>query len=685
MLGETIRVGLACALAFCCSSLAAQEGKDIWEEYGKRVTKSASVSAIGPDLFGDRVSMSNGALSFSVTDVSLPGNNALPVAFTRTFQVRNSADPYIHNDFPLEDWEIDLPNISGTFAGEWISGASATPYQRCSVTGPGAAAPPYITFDNTLFEPKDYWQGHTLSLPTGGGELLLLLSGQPRPTAGGPYFWITADQTRLSCLTAIKNWSGGGEGFLATAPDGTRYWFDWMGATMEDALRSKQGKLLARARVALYPSRVEDRFGNYVEYTYSNARNAPVRLIRIRANDGRQLDIAHNTHGAVSSVTTGTRTWQYQYALANTVDHTLTTVIQPDSSRWGISFAGLLDAAVRYERDPVADGSWRSCTRQPFLEDPQIAPQIFHGSISHPSGATGEFTVGITEQGRTNVPALCDNVTSPNNVKTDDVAIFPIYHHALSLTRKRISGPGMDPMEWNYAYSAMHSFYYPGNATAEFPVCTGDIDCSIPVCTSDDCAGASTTKVVDAKGDWIRHTYGTSYRYNEGKLLSVEVGTGEATVLRKTASTYDLSQVDKAYPARWGVSPRMNWEGFPSDFHRPQLTQTVHQDAATFSSTTSSFDQFARQLGATDSSSKGFSRSRTTAYHDNQAAWVLGQVQKASVNGIVSDETVYHATTALPVEARSFGKFQNSLGYHADGTLSRVTDGRNLSTMLSGW
>ncbi|MDQ3276061.1 MAG: RHS repeat protein, partial [Actinomycetota bacterium] len=682
MMGKTIRVGLACALAFCCSSAAAQDGKQIWEEHGKRVASSASVSAIGPDLFGDRVSMSNGALSFSVTDVSLAGNSALPVAFTRTFTVRNDAGPTLHNDFPLEDWEIDLPNISGTFASEWISGASATPYQRCSVTDTGAARPPQIWFDNKVFEPKDYWQGHTLSLPTGGGELLLLPAGQPRPSTGGPYYWITADQTRLSCLPGIKNWTDGGEGFLAIAPDGTRYWFDWMGSTIEASLEGSMGNRLGRSLRSLSPTRVEDRFGNYVNYTYVNARGSPIRLTQIKSSDGRQIDIAYSTsHGAVSAVTAGTRTWQYQYTPVGSVDHTLSVVIQPDGSRWGLSFAGLMAANVEYQTSSADGSAYRSCTTQPIVNE----PKVFQGSATHPSGATGEFTVRVQAHGRTNVPALCENFTSPGNDETDDLPIFPICHHGLSLAQKRISGPGMDSLEWNYSYDSPRNFYHPAGTSPEFPVCPTGSDCSIPRCTSDDCAGSSTTTVTDSKGDWIRHTYGNSYRYNEGKLLGVEAGAAGGTVLRKTVNTYDLSQLDRAYPGRWGLSPRMNLEGFASDFHRPQLTQTIHQDGATFSSTTSSFDQFARPLGATDSSSKGFSRSRTTAYHDNQAAWVLGQVQKASVNGIVTDETVYHSTTALPVEARSFGKFQNSLGYHADGTLSRVTDGRNLSTMLSGW
>ncbi|MBA3486025.1 MAG: hypothetical protein H0T88_02340, partial [Lysobacter sp.] len=66
-MGKTIRWGLACALAVCCNCAAAQEGKHVWEEYGKRVKSSASIGALGPDLFGDQVSMSDGSLSFSVT------------------------------------------------------------------------------------------------------------------------------------------------------------------------------------------------------------------------------------------------------------------------------------------------------------------------------------------------------------------------------------------------------------------------------------------------------------------------------------------------------------------------------------------------------------------------------------------------------------------------------------------
>src|SRR5690606_29466668 len=157
---------LVATLLFAASGLvSAQEANQAWEEYGKRVTASTKVSALGPDLFGDQVSLSNGALSFSVTDVSVPGNNSLPVEFKRTFSVRGRKGSYVYADFPLADWEIDLPSISGVFAPDWISGASGTPGKRCSVTTIAAARPPRVIVGNEVFESKDYWQGHNLSLP----------------------------------------------------------------------------------------------------------------------------------------------------------------------------------------------------------------------------------------------------------------------------------------------------------------------------------------------------------------------------------------------------------------------------------------------------------------------------------------------------------------------------------------
>src|SRR5687768_3165771 len=65
-----------------------------WDEYDKQVQASGVVGALGPDLFGDLIEFYKNTLSFSVTDISLPGNFALPVALTRKMTV---SDRYAYN------------------------------------------------------------------------------------------------------------------------------------------------------------------------------------------------------------------------------------------------------------------------------------------------------------------------------------------------------------------------------------------------------------------------------------------------------------------------------------------------------------------------------------------------------------------------------------------------------------
>lgn len=66
-------------------------GQYNWEEFSKRIKTSQAVGPLGPDLMGEKVSLSNGALSFSATDVSLPGSDKLPVAFVRAYSIGSLA------------------------------------------------------------------------------------------------------------------------------------------------------------------------------------------------------------------------------------------------------------------------------------------------------------------------------------------------------------------------------------------------------------------------------------------------------------------------------------------------------------------------------------------------------------------------------------------------------------------
>lgn len=578
-------------------ALAQTAGKFAWQTVEDRLKASQNVAALGPNFAGDAVSLSNGALSFSATDLSLPGNSGLEVAFSRSYAVRNRKDTA--TDEMLADWVVELPNISGVFTTDWVV-PGTSPGNRCSDT----SLPP-LPGNGYIY--SDYWQGLSISLPGGGGgDLLATRNGITQPTAGGPYPWVTESGTvLLSCLASIKN--GTGQGFLAVLPDGTKVWYDWMAQYFETSMKGNQVNVSGgtpmywiqqRRRNALYATRVEDRFGNYVTYTYSNAWNAPGKLTGIQGSDGRQITVNYSG-STISSITDGTRTWTYGYTTAPSGRQSLNSVALPDGSAWSIQFMPFTDAEIKYNEAAFGE-PLRSCT---FVETPVNYAQTFVGSITHPAGATGTFSVNIQEHGRSHVPVACGRVTTTpvgappgsGNNTNDDLNLFAISANSLTLVQKQVTGPGLDTATWNYAYTPNITFYrYPGT-TFMYPVCDwANYDCSQPPCTSDSCATPSITVVTGPGGEWNRYYYGNTYLYNEGKLLREESGTSAENVLRRVAYTYDLSRTDQAYPAWHGASRKFDGDGFQGMFHRPLVKKTIDQQTTRFTYQVNTFDVFAR-------------------------------------------------------------------------------------------
>lgn len=637
-----------------------------WEQYGKHIQTRSVIGKLGPDLFGDEVNLYNGGLSFSITDISVPGNSSLPVELKRTFTVSDKPGNYVH-DLPMADWDLDLPRVSGIFGTTWHA-------NRCSSAHP----PPAVTVPGgTTYEAMDYWQGTHAHMP-GGGELLAANGGTSQPANGQNYRWLTPAFTYFSCLPSIRN--GGGEGFLAITADGTRYWFDWMAQHYETPLSSPatavpNPHVMNRRRHVLYATRVEDRFGNWVTYSFSNAATVPVRLVAIDASDGRRISLAYNTQGQVASATASGRTWSYGYAYPSSFKPTLTTVTLPDVSRWLIDFASLSDGEIQYAVDPP-----RACgaTRN-VLDGGGI------GVVTHPSGARGEFEVRPRRHGRSNVPKHCINWEfTPLNDPTNDVAYFVRDYWTLSLVRKSIFGPALNKLEWNYSLGSLGTF-----AAGTGPICNTP-NCADPVCLSDTCAGRVTTTVTGPGGKWLRYRFGNSYRYDEGKLLSVEIGTGPGSILQTETTVYELGQSGQPFPTPIGSSLRARGDGFSAEHLRPRKRHTIHRDGTNFLWEATAFDQFARPTHVTRSSSLGYSRSEQTGYHDHLGAWVLGQVAWVyhPNSNSYPEQTVYDPSTALPTHRYSFGRLTERIVYHDSGAQSglpwQIYDGSNVKRTTLG-
>ena len=90
----------------------------------------------------------------------------------------------------------------------------------------------------------------------------------------------------FACTSSTKN-GYPGEGFVAISPKGEKYYFDWVVSRPYSALSKRYANYahstarMGRLAVYFLVSRIEDRFGNWVSYTYSGDK-----LSQITSNDG---------------------------------------------------------------------------------------------------------------------------------------------------------------------------------------------------------------------------------------------------------------------------------------------------------------------------------------------------------------------------------------------------------------
>lgn len=168
------------ALGTCTAAHAQQyDGVDPYEEYGKRISAAQEVAPIADSIFGDQVSLYSGATHFEATDLSIPGNNALPVAVGRELQIEDRRMVPVGegalNGFG--DWSLDVPYVWGTFTQQngWTLGPNAAT-NRCSDTvdvpdtylpPPGAIGPPVPA------QVSQVWNGNALHIPGQGDQILL--------------------------------------------------------------------------------------------------------------------------------------------------------------------------------------------------------------------------------------------------------------------------------------------------------------------------------------------------------------------------------------------------------------------------------------------------------------------------------------------------------------------------------
>ncbi|MDP3670776.1 MAG: RHS repeat-associated core domain-containing protein [Telluria sp.] len=692
------------ASACLASAAGAQSGPTLVGEQGKLIRAPQAFTTLGPALFGDKINVYNGSLEFAQEDVSIPGNNKLRVAVGRRTIIGGSGN---EGDGLFKNWDLDIPRVYGLFSKQYgwtaVNAAGQPTTERCTTfNGPPTV---YKPNSDAKYRPWEYWHGTMLYVPGEGEQEVLRRNTAANtniPTDGVATPLVTKNLWAIRCLPTLASTTSttpaneAGQGFLAIGPDGTQYRFDWLvsrpmsvlskavafsGSTGTDAnltsgqvsgsesVPSPQGEgrtmfSIARTEVSIFPTLVTDRYGNTVRYAYDSADKWKLMSITsadVDGNSERSLTFTYVPGTRqVQSVSDGTRTWNYTYGTGANGNAILTAVTLPDSSRWelaGLDGVNGQPGLVRLFIDYMPDGtSGEGCDEQPT----GLTSPVAVGELTHPSGATGTFTMTPTQHARNGVPRLCytDDATFPGRAK------FPQYYDVYSITDKTITGPGISPSSWKTLYDTFNP---------------GWDDCS--TCGS----VPNRVSVTDPAGVVTLYSFGSTFGVDEGMIKQLDIGWNGSSAARTTTTRYNYS-----FTSPIGFSDQDRGDLKTTSRHIPADQRIILQDGVSFNwqvPAAGDFDKYARPLKAIRSSSLGMTRTDVIAYYDNTAKWLLGQIRSVTDAGTgkVTVLNGYFGATGNLETISRFGKLEQTITYHRDGTIASRKDGKNQTTLFDSY
>ncbi|MCD9033496.1 hypothetical protein LDO32_17425 [Luteimonas sp. Y-2-2-4F] len=498
-----------------------------------------------------------------MSDIAIAGNNNLPVTLGRRLVIQSRAQLRVsfENHFlgGFGDWDISIPYEETLVAAQqgWAVGppSDAARFNRCS-----RVSPPFVHENSLLFHWHDFWDGYTLSLPgVGGGQLMARIAGaHGEPSDGRSYPWVANGNIRLRCLGATKN-GYPGEAFAAVTTDGLTYYLDWAIEREQFLLKkydvtNRRNTGLARKRVYLAATRIEDRFGNWVDYAYSGDK-----LQSITSSDGRSIVLAWSGANIVSAIASGGSVWRYEYSTDDIGATNLSSVVNPDGARWRYSFSNIMSDPLVLRPDPEVHYNPCDTDSDIFREFDSVDFRV-----EHPSGAVGLFSFDHERVWRT---------SNYNNYCPGQFG--PTWYTLWSLKNKRVEGAGVPQQTHTYA--------------VDFSAGAG---------------GAKWNSTTRPDGTILRSQYGTTLSAatigdsnvlsgNDSLLLAEQVldANGVVRETREYAYAQDPT-VNRGFSVRLGA--RLGRTLLTDEVVRPLIQTRTVRPGDEFTSTVQQFDALAR-------------------------------------------------------------------------------------------
>ncbi|MEV8521418.1 hypothetical protein ABZR86_16605 [Dyella marensis] len=688
--GQWVFVWIALLVASHAWSQAANVTPE--NEYKKRIRVSEDIQPLGENPFGEQIGLYNGALSFEEKDVSTSGTGP-SIDIVRSFGIPNVGVNAAFHDYHANafvDWALEIPHIetlsaptknvvNGVTSYTWFDIDDFYGTQRCSELAAGPTMYVSVPGSVVTYNPEDWWHGYQLVIPGGGKQDLLwrdasnTLAPQMTAPGGGAMSFpiVTRQHWSIGCLAQTANGQPG-EGYLAVAPDGTRYWMDWLIYKSTDMVLGQPGGALKRRTLMLMVSKVQDRFGNTVNYSYDSNGN----LTSIQADDGRQVTLNYvqwqapaSDPGPASPATTYTsfrissitlqpssgapRTWNYSYSSDPTIPR-LTGVQLPDGSSWSFNMGGLPAA----EPDMVIDYGGADTCSYTLYPNSGLSGSA---TLTHPSGLVGTFSIKTIVRGRSYVPEVCNGTTPGRR---------PRVYAESAIQQKMFSGAGMANQTWNYSYSAPNESW--------------NKDCSAG------CTSTVTTDVVDPSGNGTRYTFSNRYDATESLLQQTDYYTGAVggTLLRSAVTAY-ANPTGGPWPAMLGSSTQVVVNDAQLGELIPVSQQTLQQDGDTYVWLAEAFNAYTQvtKTKRYNSIAGQAAIEEQTSYLNDLPHWVLGLPQETDnlTTGETESINTYDLSNVTLQSRSRFGQTLMTYAFDGQGQLASFTDPNSHTTTLSNY
>ena len=679
----TITLALYSAIHMTPTFFAAESGGEE-SLFGKpsefeleRLAPRTELDMLSANLAGENISLADGGLTFSATDVSVPLNMAMSATISRSYLRLTGRNDLDAAEFG--DWQLDLPRIEATvLKGDVRWTPNYDPVTACSqVRNPG----PIMAALGQNIEQHEYWNGADLTIPgQGGGKLL---SGDSNSN------YQTKDNMKIECQTDAND----NEYFIVRTPNGLTYHLKQR--RLIDALvLVRKFKAATRKRLVYQVTDIEDRFGNKLSYQYQSGLLSSISYTPTGATQAQEFISLVYIDGKVDTVTSFGKTWQYQYSGGR-----LSKVIRPDDRFWRYEFPSFNYYAPQIRPDKGLGGSANRLCVYEAVGGAEASNGTMR--VTNPYGAVVEFDYELSVHGRTEVPAHWMMQVSGNN-SAPSYNLNSCYGN-LGVTEKRLLIDGSTPYVWNYDYynngkhwniEQWNPEFWGGTTSPNFnsgasygnektSACLQSSQCTaVPTNLGYDQFDLRVLKITQPDNSHIKHFISKRWDHTDGKVVATQwFSPLNANVPLKTVKKLFRKGEFKGY----------------SGLHDPILTtntitisnqtlasqQVILQNGDSYTTNYTDYNSHGALLESNATNSFSTDKRYTkTAYIDDSTHWLINlpistQISSDNLNWTTVKENTYHSSTggykSLLHQTKIMGRaITTNSQYHPDGNLKRV-------------